>query len=234
MSVLDRLRAVFSDRRRVLIGAAVVGGGLGLLAIARRSGAGAAAVGAKQDASSIDPMGIPTTPYTSFGGVDNSMADSANAEAIVGQIGVLDNTVGGVLGALAGITSTIEGLTSNVQGLAQLVNDNPRPAPPAAVAPKAPTKKTTAPKSKPPASPPPRQNIPPAGSTGKHFQRSQAIAWKSLYMPTVKGGKVSGWKAVKLSELSDEEIVRALGYAKNQGALNPNWKRASNGSVVRR
>lgn len=145
MSIADRFRDLFSDRRRVLIGAAVVGGGLGLIAVARRSRAGANAAAQQHAASpgAVDPNAIPVTPYTSFGGVDNSMADSANAEAIMGTIGQLDNTVAGVIGALGGIASTVDGLTSNVQGLQQLVND--RPAPPAAtvVAPAVTTTATT-------------------------------------------------------------------------------------------
>lgn len=231
---MNRIRAFLADRRRVLIAAGIIGAAIGAVAIARRS---------SSDTPPTDPaaaavVGAPIPVYDAGAGgayavSDPGFSDSTSAATIVEEIATLGGSLGGVQTTIDSIQTAIDELrgvsntaaadaaaaqqtaTSAIQQVQQQATAQPAPQSPS---PK-PTAGTPAPK---PSTP---QNV-------DHFRRD-AIAWKSLFLPTVTNGKVTGKKAVKLSELTDAQIQSAIKLDINRGALAAGWTVNKSGQVVR-
>ena len=242
---MNALRKLFSDRRRVLIGAAIIGAGFGAVALARRG----SSAQAPADPAAAAAAGAPVPVYDagtggSYAFQDGGFIDSTSAESIVGQIqdltanlesvktdvGVIDTSVGTLTGQVADLTSLTNVATTNATTAIEKVQDL-QTAKPAVTSPVSPvTPKPAAPK---PATPAPKPSAD-SGNSVDHFQRSQAIQWKSLFRPVVNAkGQVTGKKAVELSKLTDAEILGLVKLDMNRGALAPGWTVSKSGQVVR-
>lgn len=201
---MSKIRAFFADRRKVLISAAVLGGGFGVLALARRGGSSAAS-----DAPAIEPgaqlVAGSATPYN-FDGIDAAMVDSQNASAIVEQIGSLTTNVAN----LEGSVGTLFGLIDQAQGTTA--------APPQPAAPQPTQPQPTQPK---PATPRPQ---------GSPLPRWTPPSGARIGGPTdMKGVTFAG--RVKLSNGQYAPIVK---YASGTSQIHPEWQKWMAANNVRK
>lgn len=131
------LKSFLQDRRKVMFTAGAIGGGLGLLVLARRGGS-APTQPSGEPLPEYVPAGTASIP--NFEGADAALLDSTSASTIVGELGSL--------------SSGVANLESAVGGLADIIVGNTGPAPTAPV-PAAPTAVAPQPSTPAPATPTP-------------------------------------------------------------------------------
>jgi hypothetical protein len=199
-------RAFFADRRKVFLTAGAVGGGLGLIALARSGSKNdePAAEGTLSAPLPIDASAINGT-YP-FGGVDNSLIDSTSAETILGAVGDLGSTIGATSGT---VENTITNLADVVADLANEQRAFVAQQPAVVVAPVLPA----------PAAPRPNPGTtPPAAST-------TLPRWTPH--PNVRiGGKtdMAGVSFAGRTKLTNGEYAPIVKYQNGNTQIHPTWQ----------